>query len=164
MNFFNIKSVTLTGPFNVTGDLNLYSGRWENLKPANTAPVYEMYKSAVDTGLLLDADLEALSTKTTDNGLDVDENYLMMLPTSFATNKASLTVVYTITTNAVVSTDLEKTVEIDTNFEQGKAYVINLTLQLDPDNQITFDVSKVEDWDTATTEITSSVYGTNPVQ
>ena len=104
---------------------------------------------------------QALSTKTDANGLTVDENYLMMLPTNFSENPASLTVTYTITTNNVLSSDLTKTVEIGNNFEQGKAYAINLTLQLDPNNEIKFTVDKVETWEDADAAIGKDVYGTD---
>ena len=155
-NFFTIKSVSFTGPFNVTGDLNLYSGEWEDEAPATTNPVYNMYTGSLE----LDDEFHSLSTKTEENKLTVDENYLMMIPTNFGTNKAALTIVYTITTNDVESSDLTKTVEISNDFAAGYAYAINLVLQLDPSNEITFDVEKVEGWKDAD-DTDKDVYGTD---
>ena len=81
----------------------------------------------------------------------------MALPTDFSaktgegeeatfTQTATLTVNYTVTYAGSTSAENTATVAINTNFEQGKAYSINIKLMRDPDNAITFDVVEVESW------------------
>ena len=77
-----------------------------------------------------------------------DANYLFVIPQDFsatATGKLYVIVEYTIKGYNGVTTPMTNTVyqKLEKNFEQGKAYTINLTLGLTP---IEFDVTTVEGW------------------
>ena len=144
-NTFTITSLVLNGAFNTTGNFDLNAEEWA-LTPG-TATYSFFTGSQALTGELHDF-----------AGTD---NYLMALPTDFSaktgegeeatfTQTAILTVKYTVTYAGSTSAENTATVAINTNFEQGKAYSINIKLMRDPDNAITFDVVKVEGWDTET--------------
>lgn len=87
-----------------------------------------------------------------------DANYLFVIPQDFsatATGKLYVIVEYTIKNyNGVTATMTNKVYkQLEKNFEQGKAYTLNLTLGLTP---IEFDVTTVEGWtDTNQGEINS---------
>ena len=77
-----------------------------------------------------------------------DANYLFVIPQKFsapATDKLYVIVEYTIEGYNGVTTPMTNKVykQLEKNFEQGKAYTINLTLGLTP---IEFDVTTVEGW------------------
>lgn len=140
-NTFTITSLVLAGPFNTKGIFDLNAGTW-NLT-AGTASYSFFTGSQALTGELYDF-----------AGTD---NYLMALPTDFSaktgegeeatfTQTATLTVNYTVTYAGSTSAENTATVAINTNFEQGRAYSINIKLMRDPDNAITFDVVEVESW------------------
>lgn len=140
-NTFTITSLVLDGPFNTTGVFDLNAGTW-NLT-AGTASYSFFTGSQALTGELHDF-----------AGTD---NYLMALPTDFSAmtgegeeaafaKTATLTVTYTVTYAGSTSAENTATVAINTNFEQGKAYSINIKLMRDPDNAITFDVVPVDGW------------------
>ena len=156
-NTFTITSIQLAGPFNTTGIFNLNEGKWTTLtagtgtysffagQQALTATVYDFSETIV----------------AEDNTVTWGDNYLMALPTDFSaktgegeaatfTKTAILTVKYTVTYAGSTSAENTATVAINTNFEQGKAYSINIKLMRDPDNAITFDVVEVEGWGTET--------------
>lgn len=144
-NTFAIKGITITGAFNTTGtmDLSAASPEWEAEATAGT--VYDL-TGEVDQELT--AELYDFSATS---------NYLMMIPTDFSTTNAILTVTYTVTYAGVESDEITKTVAVPTNFEQGKAYTINLTLQRDEANAIVFTVESVDGWVAATPEQDSSI-------
>ena len=140
-NTFTITSLVLDGPFNTTGVFDLNAGTW-NLT-AGTASYSFFTDSQALTGELHDF-----------AGTD---NYLMALPTDFSVKTgegeeakfaktATLTVRYTVTYAGSTSAENTATVAINTNFEQGKAYSINIKLMRDPDNAIKFDVVSVDGW------------------
>lgn len=144
-NTFTITSLVLDGPFNTTGIFDLNAGTW-NLT-AGTASYSFFTGSQALTGDLYDF-----------AGTD---NYLMAFPTDFSAKTgegeeaafaktATLTVKYTVTYAGSTSAENTATVDINTNFEQGKAYSINIKLMRDPDNAIKFDVVKVDEWDVET--------------
>lgn len=86
-----------------------------------------------------------LTTDATTNAVD---NFLFVIPQDFsasATDKLYVIVEYTIKGYNGVTTPMTNTVyqKLEKNFEQGKAYTINLTLGLTP---IEFDVTTVEGW------------------
>lgn len=151
-NTFTITSLVLDGPFNITGKFDLNAGTW-NLtegtasysfftgEQALTATVYDFSKTTV----------------AEDNTVTWGDNYLMALPTDFSvktsegeeatfTKTATLTVKYKVTYAGSTSAENTATVAINTKFEQGKAYSINIKLMRDPDNAITFDVVAVDGW------------------
>ena len=73
----------------------------------------------------------------------------MVIPTNFSAENATpatLTVKYTVTYAGTTSAENTATVSVNTNFEKGCAYSLNIKLMRDPDNAITFTVTKVEGW------------------
>lgn len=140
-NTFTITSLVLDGPFNTTGVFDLNAGKWTLTE--GTANYSFFTGTQALTGELYDFAGTA--------------NYLMALPTDFSaktgegeeaafTKTATLTVKYTVTYAGSTSAENTATVAINTNFEQGKAYSINIKLMRDPDNAITFDVVAVDGW------------------
>ena len=87
-------------------------------------------------------------TLTTTDYKNPDANYLFVIPQNFsasATDKLYVIVEYTIKDYNSVTTPMKNTVykQLDKEFEQGKAYTINLTIGLTP---IEFDAD-VTKWD-----------------
>lgn len=152
-NTFTITSIQLAGAFNTTGTFNLNDGQWTTLT-AGTG-TYSFFTGKQDlTATLYDF---SKTTVAEDNTVTWGDNYLMALPTDFSVKTgegeeaafaktATLTVKYTVTYAGSTSAENTATVAINTNFEQGKAYSINIKLMRDPDNAITFDVVEVESW------------------
>ena len=138
---FTVTDIAISGPFNTVGTFDLAKGVWTS----KTTPATKPYDLTATTGQLL--------TTTAYNFSENEKNYMMMIPTEFsATNKATLTVTYTMTYKGEVSKPVSKNVEITTSFEQGKAYTINLTFQRDETNAITFNVTSVGGWETGSTQ------------
>lgn len=142
-NTFTITSLVLNGSFNTTGTFNLYTGRWT---PTEGTASYTFFTGAQD-----------LTGEAYDFAGAEKKNYLMALPTDFSaktgegeeatfTKTATLTVKYKVTYAGSTSNENEASVKINTNFEQGKAYSINIKLMRDPDNAIKFDVVAVDGW------------------
>lgn len=138
---FTITDITLQGDFATSGtmDLSAENPSWTSTTVATT---YDMTATAG----------QELTGKDFNFSTD---NYLMVLPTDFTSKAATLTVKYKITYAGATSDEITKTLPINTNFEQGKAYTINLTLQRNEDNAIIFNVSSVDGWNTEN-EITVS--------
>ena len=89
---------------------------------------------------------EAVLTTNADNNKNADNNNLFVIPQDFsatATDKLSVVVVYTVKTGDTAELMNKVSKPITMNFEQGKAYMINLTIGLTP---IEFNVTTVEDW------------------
>lgn len=82
---------------------------------------------------------------TTDAAKNDDNNNLFVIPQDFSatTNKLFVVVEYTVKTGETAELKNMVSKQITTNFEQGKAYMINLTIGLTP---IEFDVTTVVDW------------------
>lgn len=81
----------------------------------------------------------------TSSSFSAGSDYLFVIPQNFSTGKLYVIVVYTISyTNGATAT-MTSTVAspIVKNFEQGKAYTINLTIGL---TKIDFDVTDVKEW------------------
>lgn len=81
----------------------------------------------------------------TSSSFSAGSDYLFVIPQNFSTGKLYVIVVYTISyTNGATAT-MTSTVSspIVKNFEQGKAYTINLTIGL---TKIDFDVTDVKEW------------------
>ena len=72
-------------------------------------------------------------------------DYLFVIPQNFSTGKLYVIVDYTISYKDGVTAAMKSTVssQIVKNFEQGKAYTINLTIGL---TKIDFDVTDVNEW------------------
>ena len=138
-NIFTITDITLTGKFNTTGTLTLSSGLWTPVKP-----------TATTTYDLVDVASKELNAEFHD--FSASANYLMLIPTDFSAegNAANLNVTYTITYAGATSAPITKPLTIATKFEPGKAYSINLILQRDKNNAITFTVESIEGWGSET--------------
>ena len=90
---------------------------------------------------------------TTDAAKNDANNNLFVIPQDFsatATDKLFVVVEYTVKTGDTAELKNKVSKPITTTFEQGKAYMINLTIGLTP---IEFDVDVVTDWDTANGDI-----------
>ena len=139
---FTITNISISGAFNTHGTFDLAAGKWLTTGTPATAP-YDL------TGTV-----EQLLTAAEYDFSAEEDNYLMMIPTDFSatneegkyTSTATLTVKYYITYEGAKSAEIEKTVSINTDFKQGMAYTIKLTLQRDEDNAIKFSVTQVPDW------------------
>lgn len=132
-NLFTITNITIKGKFNTKGSLNLNTGEWTPDTPTGDT-TYDL----VTTAQQLDGDFHNFSA---------DDNYLMMIPTTFsATNKAILSVTYKINYKGAESAEITKDVEITTDFVKGTAYTIKITLQRDENNAIIFNVQSVDGW------------------
>ena len=146
-NTFTITDITISGPFNTKGIFDLAKGDWLS----KNTPSEISYDLTSTTGQRLTKDAHKFS--------EVENNYMMMIPTDFSadkstvdgeevyTNAAKLTVTYTISYKGATSQPISKDVYITTPFEKGKAYVVNLTLQRDEANAITFKVTSVGGWE-----------------
>ena len=148
---FHVKEVSINGKFITNDVLTLSSGRWtKDGAVAETATTYTFYTNNAEA-----SDDNKLSATAVDYA--GTNNYLMMIPTDFSSgattvegvttypNKATLTVKYTTKYAGQESTINTKTIDIPTNFLQGKAYAINLEFELNTANEISFSVF-VADW------------------
>ena len=81
----------------------------------------------------------------TSSSFSAGSDYLFVIPQKFSTGKLYVIVDYTISYNDGVTAAMKSTVssQIVKNFEQGKAYTINLTIGL---TKIDFDVTDVKEW------------------
>ena len=136
-----LNKITLAGSkdgnqkaFYPNGTINLSTGIWT---PSTTDEKLKFEWFTTTSGT-------ELSTKEAVNAAD---NYLFVIPQNFSaseTDKLYVIVEYTIKGYNGVTTEMKSTVssQIVKNFEQGKAYTINLTIGLTP---IEFDAA-VTDW------------------
>ena len=180
---FDVKEISITGNFNTKGTLTLADGSWSVEDADKKSETYVFYKHEVEkevttegttttvkeyaaydkdnalTGNLRDY---AAETKTTDGE---NANYLMMIPRKFTTdqdaegkytNAATITVKYTTYYQNQESTINTATFPVTTDFQQGKAYAINLTFTKETE-EIKFFVT-VDNWD----EGTADAEGNNP--
>ena len=147
---YTIYGVSLSGNFNTEGTLTLMTNAWE-ATPASAN--YSIYTS--ENGQVVPTPVAAAEGVTEVKPYDFagTDNYLMIIPTDFSakntedqyTNTATLTVAYTTTFDNHESTLMTKTLPINTNFEQGKAYSLNLVFAPNTTNPISFTV-QVLDW------------------
>ena len=81
----------------------------------------------------------------TSSSFSAGSDYLFVIPQNFSTGKLYVIVDYTISYKDGVTAEMKSTVssQIVKNFEQGKAYKINLTIGL---TKIDFDVTDVNKW------------------
>lgn len=133
---FNITNISITGDFNTSGTFDLYEGEWISNTLTETEDKSYDLTGEVNKPLTTDA-----------YDFSAGNNYLMMIPTDFSSNKATLNVTYTITYKGVTSGEITKPVEVSKDFVQGNAYSIILTLQRDETNAIKFTVDEtITDW------------------
>lgn len=131
---FTITGISIKGKFITNGSLRLSDGSWSLTNPT-AETTYDLTGTVSQA---LDADLHDFSA---------DNNYLTIIPVEFTTtNPAVLEVTYTISFAGVTSDPINKSVDITADFEQGKAYSINLTFQRENNNPISFVVEQVESW------------------
>ena len=167
---YHIKEVSITGAFNTTGTLVLANQTedactWATATPAATAPKYEFlpYNAYAPEGNASKALPTSYFDYSGTTQTVAGTNYLMMIPTDFSkktgegdsavyTETATLTVKYTTYYRAgkLESAEYTKTFKVNTNFEAGKAYSINLDFIQATNNEIKFTVD-VTDWGTETT-------------
>lgn len=158
---FDVKKIALTGKFNTTGSLALATAKagedadmgWTTTTP-EVATTYVFYndntnatigEDGVATDALTATAVDYAAVKGGENAAD----YLMMIPTDFTTDKATLSVVYTTIYAGQESNPVTKNIEIANNFKMGKAYSINLAF--DPVlDKIEFTVEEVAGWGTET--------------
>ena len=126
---FIVKKITITGGFITSDALTLKTGLWaKNGTPATVnattpATTYTFYDVPTNK-----TQLTTTATKYAEHVMDgeLPDNYLMMIPVNFASQKASVHVEYTTVYEGEESTTNEADFDVTTNFEQGKAYAINL--------------------------------------
>ena len=153
---FTIKNISLSGKFCTTGTMDLSTPYTKDADGNITGggPVWASTPSAVTYDLTGDV-TQPLTATSYNFSAEIANNYLMVIPTTFSADKdaegnytkaAALTIKYTVTYAGATSDVITKTVYITTGFEQGKAYVIELTLQRNDDNAIIFNVKGVDGW------------------
>lgn len=141
---FTVDKITLAGSPDGTSKNAFYKKGTIDLALANEAQ--NLWKAATTDANKQNFDL--VSNQTLDkNGIKSDKEYLFVIPQDFSQEGNTLyvyvkyTINYTDGTPSVTNTVYKK---LTTNFKQGKAYMLNLTLGL----PIEFDVDVVEGWGT----------------
>ena len=149
---FCVKKITIAGGFHKSDVLTLKDGSWSTAgNPATSTETYTFYDVPANKTELTTTAVD-YATRTVTEGEEtktVTDNYLMMIPVNFATAGATLTVQYTTVYDNVESTVITKTIPVTTNFEQGKAYAINLEFSKTTE-EIKFTVT-VDNWIESTT-------------
>ena len=137
---YTIKGLTLTGNFVQTNTFDLKTGEWEAVTE-QTAKETGSYTFVLPSGKVAVNGATPVSC--------VGENYLMVIPADV--ENATLTVAYTTTygegTEAIESNLITKTVKVTNDFEQGKAYALNLEFGPNAADAIGFSVT-VDTWGT----------------
>ena len=158
-NLFTITNISITGDFCTEGTMDLSTPYTKDANGnitgggpvwASTPSTDVKYDLTGTVEQQLNGSLYDFSAKT--------KGYLMMMPTEFSeAEPAVLSVTYYVTYAGKKSNPITKTVNIPTNFEQGKAYTINLELKRNSNNAITFTVESIEGWGSETgNEVTVS--------
>lgn len=155
-----LKTITLAGSadgktnaFYTKGTINLS----KDLPKPSTSITDLWATSNTDTKQKFDwfSGTQSLATTYT----NPDTEYLFVIPQNFSKTEENPDKLYVIVEYDIHYKDIDKTItnkvssQLKLNFEQGKAYTLNLTLGLTP---IEFDVTTVEGWtDTNQGEISS---------
>lgn len=141
---FTLKKITLAGSsdgaenaFYTTGTIDLSKTSSTDLWTISTPDAKQKFDWFSGTQKLATTDYK-----------NPDANYLFVIPQKFsapATDKLYVIVEYTINYSGGVTATMTNTVykQLEKNFEQGKAYTINLTIGLTP---IEFDADVVTPW------------------
>lgn len=143
---FTVDKITLAGSSDGTSQNAFYKKGTIDLSKANTAgDLWDTSSSSAnDDKQNFDLVSNQLLGK---DGINSDKEYLFVIPQDFSQEGNTLyvyvkyTINYTDGTQPVTNTVYKK---LTTNFKQGKAYMLNLTIGL----PIEFDVDVVEDWGT----------------
>ena len=149
---FDVKEINIVGDFVTEGTLKLSDNSWTATANDEASETYVFHRNVVEVEKEDGTKEEVYAVYSEANALPVSpardyagsDNYLMMIPVNFATTPATVTVKYTTFYAGQESTVNTATFTVNTNFEQGKAYSINLTFSKDVE-AIQFNVS-VEDW------------------
>lgn len=146
-----LNKITLAGTEDGTSDAPFYTSGTIDLSKANGASDLWTNQQGKQKFTWFDGTKQLTSTSAFNNSnisgnpANSDENYLFVIPQDFTgADELFVVVEYTITYNTGVEATMKSTVssQIKKKFEQGKAYMINLTIGLTP---IEFDAT-VEDW------------------
>lgn len=141
---FTVNKITLAGSSDGTSKNAFYKKGTIDLAQANDAPTLWDTSSSSADAAKQNFDL-VFNQPLGKDGINSNKNYLFVIPQDFSQegNTLYVYVQYTINYNdgtpSVINTVYKK---LTTNFKQGKAYMLNLTLGL----PIEFDVEVVEDW------------------
>ena len=140
-----LKKITLAGSSDGTTNAFYTKGTIDLSKPS-TSTTDLWATSETDTKQKFDWFSGTQSLATT--YINPDTEYLFVIPQDFSQetenpNKLFVVVEYTVRTGATEEVMSKVSKQITTNFLQGKAYTLNLTLGLTP---IEFDVTTVEGW------------------
>ena len=141
---FTVDKITLAGSSDGTSQNAFYKKGTIDLSKANNAgDLWDTSSSSTnDDKQNFDLVSNQLLGK---DGINSDKEYLFVIPQDFSQEGNTLyvyvkyTINYTDGTQPVTNTVYKK---LTTNFKQGKAYMLNLTIGL----PIEFDVDVVEDW------------------
>lgn len=151
-----LKKITLAGSNDGTTNA-FYTKGTIDLSKSSTSTADLWATSETDTKQKFDW-FSGTQTLATTDYKNPNANYLFVIPQDFSQetgnpNKLFVVVEYTVKTGATEEVMSKVSKQITTNFLQGKAYLIKLTLGLTP---IEFDVTTVEGWtDTNQGEINS---------
>lgn len=140
---FTVNKITLAGSSDGKSEKAFYKEGTIDLAQANEAP--NLWKVSTSADNKQKFDLISSNQTLGNAGIKSDKNYLFVIPQDFSQEGNTLyvyveyTISYSDGTPSVTNTVYKK---LTTNFKQGKAYMLNLTLGL----PIEFDVDVVEDW------------------
>ena len=143
---FTVNKITLAGSSDGTSKNAFYKNGTIDLSKSNEGPNLWDTSSSVKNDDKQNFDLVSSDQSLGKGGINSGKNYLFVIPQDFSgTDELYVYVKYTINytdgTPSVTNTVYKK---LATNFKQGKAYMLNLTLGL----PIEFDVDVVEGWGT----------------
>ena len=143
---FTVNKITLAGSSDGTSKNAFYKKGTIDLAQANDASTLWDTSLSSANGAKQNFDLVSSDQLLDKDGINSGKNYLFVIPQDFSgTDELYVYVKYTINytdgTPSVTNTVYKK---LTTNFKQGKAYMLNLTLGL----PIEFDVDVVEGWGT----------------
>jgi hypothetical protein len=172
---FDVKNVTLKGYFNTSATLNLATAAaavgatedsgWDVENATRTNAFYVFYNDIDTEGDFNPAAIgtdgkatDALTAEAVDYAVEADEDYLMMIPTTFTTDEgetAILSVTYTTIYGGNESNPMTKELPIAIDFRMGKAYALELAFEPVLD-VISFNVT-VEEWQPTTGGVTDEI-------
>lgn len=141
-----LNKITLAGSADGTSNAPFYTSGTIDLSKTTGAPELWTNQQGEQKFTWFDGTKQLTSTSVFNNS---DENYLFVIPQNFTgTDKLYVVVDYTITYNTGAEATMTNKVSrsLPYNFQQGKAYMINLTVGLTP---IEFD-AEVTPWTNTT--------------
>lgn len=144
---FTVNKITLAGSSDGTSKNAFYKKGTIDLAQANDASTLWDTSLSSANDAKQNFDLVSSDQLLGKDGINSGKNYLFVIPQDFSKEENTLyvyvqyTINYTDGTQPVTNTVYKK---LTTNFKQGKAYMLNLTLGL----PIEFDVDVVEGWGT----------------